>query len=231
MIKWPNFRKKVPPAPNNVRKDPAVRFCWHVNATSFSFRRFLWSFFLPPPTFTSCSHHQFLSHLRRLFPPTHASAHTSDQDWWIKRWTQLELTKCVLQSGMLHFFHISYIEPNMQANKRVHTHAHAYQRVNSRTAAGSFTQNTDDSRQVGGTTGRWRCVGACQCRIWDSEVPYSLIYSAFLTRSRTCTLSEKALRPSFGVLFSSLSHYIGFHDGDLVKAPLQSLQASGNGLS
>lgn len=125
MIKWPNFRKKVPPAPNNVRKDPAVRFCWHVNATSFSFRRFLWSFFLPPPTFTSCSHHQFLSHLRRLFPPTHASADTSDQDWWIKRWTQLELTKCVLQSGKLHFFH-SYIKPNMQANKRVHTRTNVW---------------------------------------------------------------------------------------------------------
>lgn len=55
--------------------------------------------------------------------------------------------------------------------------------VNSHIAAGSFTQNTDDSCQVGGTTGLSRCVGVCQYRIWDSEVPYSLILSVFLTRS------------------------------------------------
>lgn len=50
-------------------------------------------------------------------------------------------------------------------------------------AAGNFTQNADDSCQVGGTTGLSRCVAVCQYRIWDSEVPYSLILSAVLTRS------------------------------------------------
>lgn len=113
----------------------------------------------------------------------------------------------------------------MQVHTRVHTRTNLWILTLQQEV---LPQNTDDSHRVVGTTGCWRCVGACQWRIWDSEVPYYLWVAHMLARAHS---SKKPLRPSFGALFSSLSHYIGFHDGDLVKAPLQRLEASGNSLS
>lgn len=106
--------------------------------------------------------------------------------------------------------------------------AHTNRRVNSHTAAGSFTQTTAvrlEEQQAAG--------GVLLHVSGEYEIPRSHILSFFLhfSHTHTCTLCEKALCPSFSVLFSSLSHYIGFHDGDLVKAPLQRLKPSGIGLS
>lgn len=87
---------------------------------------------------------------------------------------------------LISFFHMSCIELNIQY-KQTDVYTLTYQRVISHIAAGNFTQNSDDSCQVGGTTGLSRCVAVCQYRIWDSEVPYSLILSAVLTRSHMHT--------------------------------------------
>lgn len=111
----------------------------------------------------------------------------------------------------------------MQANTRAHT----------RTNVGILTLQQEVLPKTLTTAIRleeqWAAGGVLVHVSGEYQSPRSRILS--FVHSRTCTLSEKALRPSFGVLFSSLSHYIGFHDGDLVKAPLQRLEASGNGLS
>lgn len=223
---WPNFRKKVAPALNNIRKDPPVRFRLHVNATSFTFRRFLRSFSSLPRSLLPVLIISFQKVSDNCqTSPTQASAHASDRDRSIQRWSTDPTS--LLSSRNIHCSWGSCIFfPTIVVSNRICTHT--YWRANPHTAAAGLTPK--HRRQPSGWRNN-RLLEVCWYASAENMRFRGPLFSLRFSHAHTCTLSEKAPRPSFGVLFSCLSHYIGFHDGDLVKAPLQKLEPSGSGWS
>lgn len=164
------------------------------------------------PNLPSCSHHD------SSCSSTHLLAHQIRIGG-----SKGEGTQHTAVGGVLHFFLISCIELNMQANMCTRT----YRCVNSHIAAGSFTQNADDSCQVRGTTGLSRSVGTLQHRIWDTEVPYSLFASHTLAHARSL---KKPCVP-ISVFFSPLCRITSGSMTVICPSAFTKAGASGNGLS
>lgn len=214
MIKWQNLKKKVHPAPDSIRKDRPIRLLWR------EFNVFFGSMILVviSPFF----------HPTNLSVPIILCYHvSSDFSWSFSDLLSHQIrvcgskgvgTACTAVGGVLHFFHISCIELNIQANTYSHTNVWfltLQQEILTKTLT---TAVRSEEQQAS------RGVLVCASIEYEIQRSHILSFSLRFSHARTCTLAEKALCPNFSVLFSSLSHYIGFHDGDLVKAPLQRLE-------